>query len=45
MRRADRLFRLVNLLQRKASPITAKAIAMELEVSERTVYRLSLIHI
>lgn len=39
LRRADRLFRMVNLMQRKRGPITAKAIAEELEVSVRTVYR------
>lgn len=39
MRRADRLFRLVTLLQRRSGPITAKIIADELEVSVRTVYR------
>ena len=38
MRRADRLFRLVQLL-RKSRVVTAEALARELEVSERTVYR------
>ncbi len=38
MRRADRLFQIIQLLRRK-HVITASAIAQELEVSERTVYR------
>jgi predicted DNA-binding transcriptional regulator YafY len=38
MRRADRLFRLVGLLQRRRT-VTAAALAERLEVSERTVYR------
>ncbi|MEX0781741.1 MAG: YafY family protein [Dehalococcoidia bacterium] len=38
MRRADRLFQIIQLLRRK-HVITASAIARELEVSERTVYR------
>jgi predicted DNA-binding transcriptional regulator YafY len=38
MRRADRLFRLVQLL-RRSRLVTAQRIATELEVSERTVYR------
>jgi len=38
MRRADRLFRLVGLLQRRRV-ITAATLAERLEVSERTVYR------
>ena len=38
MRRADRLFRLVQLL-RRSRLVTAQRIARELEVSERTVYR------
>ncbi|MFO0561704.1 MAG: YafY family protein [Polyangiales bacterium] len=40
MRRADRLFRIVELLRRaKRHALTAKHIAESLEVSERTVYR------
>lgn len=39
MRRADRLFRLATLMQRRSGPITAKSIGDELEVSVRTVYR------
>ncbi|MBI5548414.1 MAG: YafY family transcriptional regulator [Deltaproteobacteria bacterium] len=38
MRRADRLFQLVQLLRRRRV-VTARALAEELEVSERTVYR------
>ncbi len=38
MRRADRLFRLVERLRRRG-PVTAAALAEELEVSARTVYR------
>jgi len=38
MRRADRLFRLVQLL-RRSRLVTAARLANELEVSERTVYR------
>lgn len=38
MRRADRLFQIIQLL-RVRSTITAAAIARELEVSDRTVYR------
>ncbi|MGO4725350.1 MULTISPECIES: helix-turn-helix transcriptional regulator [unclassified Inquilinus] len=39
VRRADRLFQIVQILRRTRSPITAAAIAEELEVSKRTVYR------
>ena len=39
MRRADRLFQIIQILRRHARPITADAIAAELEVSKRTVYR------
>ena len=38
MRRADRLFQVIQLLRRR-HVLTAAAIAEELEVSERTVYR------
>jgi len=38
MRRADRLFRLVTLLSR-ARVVTARDLATQLEVSERTIYR------
>ena len=39
MRRADRLFQIVQILRRGRQPITAEAIAQELETSKRTVYR------
>src|SRR6185503_6273124 len=39
MRRADRLFRIVQLLRRRRTVVTAAQIAAKLEVSERTVYR------
>lgn len=38
MRRADRLFQLVQLLRRRRT-VTASELARSLEVSERTVYR------
>ncbi len=39
MRRADRLFQIIQILRRSSRPITAAALADELEVSKRTVYR------
>ncbi len=39
MRRADRLFQILQILRRSTQPMTAAAIADELEVSKRTVYR------
>jgi len=39
MRRADRLFRIVQLLRRRRTVVTAAQIANKLEISERTVYR------
>ena len=39
MRKADRLFQLIQILRRTSRPVTAAAIAAELEVSRRTVYR------
>jgi predicted DNA-binding transcriptional regulator YafY len=39
MRRADRLFRIVQLLRRRRTVVTAAQLAGKLEVSERTVYR------
>ncbi len=39
MRRADRLFQIIQILQRRSSAITADIIATELEVSVRTIYR------
>jgi len=39
MRRADRLFQIIQILRRSSQPVTAGEIAAELEVSVRTVYR------
>lgn len=39
MRRADRLFQIIQILRRVPRPVTADAIAMELEISKRSVYR------
>ena len=39
MRRADRLFQIIQILRRARRPVTAVAIAEELETSLRTVYR------
>ena len=39
MRRADRLFQIIQILRRSTRPVTARALAAELEVSKRTVYR------
>ena len=39
MRRADRLFQLIEILRRAKRPVTAAAIAEELETSKRSVYR------
>jgi predicted DNA-binding transcriptional regulator YafY len=39
MNRADRLLRLVQALRRHRRPVTADALAFELEVSPRTIYR------
>lgn len=39
MRRADRLFQIIQILRRSARPVTGAALAAELEVSTRTVYR------
>ncbi len=39
MRRADRLFSLIQVLRRQRRPVTAEAIAQELETSKRTIYR------
>ena len=39
MRRADRLFRIIQILRRKKRPATANEIAEELEISLRTCYR------
>lgn len=39
LRRADRLFQIIQILRRSTRPVTAAALAEELEVSKRTVYR------
>lgn len=39
MRRADRLLQIVQVLRRHGRPVTAQALAAELEVSRRTIYR------
>lgn len=39
MRKADRLFQIIQILRRSNRPITGAALAQELEVSKRTVYR------
>src|SRR4051794_10770758 len=39
MRRADRLFQIIQLVRRRRTVTTAAQIASRLEVSERTVYR------
>jgi predicted DNA-binding transcriptional regulator YafY len=39
MRRADRLFQIIQILRRSPRPVTAGDIARELEVSPRTIYR------
>lgn len=39
MRRADRLFQIIQILRRTGRPLTAEVMAQELETSKRTVYR------
>jgi predicted DNA-binding transcriptional regulator YafY len=39
MRKADRLFEIIQILRRSKKPVTAEAIAEELETSKRSVYR------
>jgi len=39
MRRADRLFEIIQVFRRARGPVTAAAIAAELETSKRTIYR------
>ena len=39
MRRADRLFQIIQILRRAGGPVTAAALAAELETSKRSVYR------
>src|SRR2546423_1568460 len=39
MRRADRLFQIIQILRRSTRPVTASALSAELETSTRSVYR------
>jgi predicted DNA-binding transcriptional regulator YafY len=39
MRRADRLFQIIQILRRTRRPVTADAIGEEVEASKRTIYR------
>lgn len=39
MRRADRLFQIIQILRRSTGPVTAASLAAELETSKRSVYR------
>lgn len=39
MRRADRLFEIIQVLRRASGPLTADRIATELETTKRTIYR------
>eukprot|EP01037_Dinobryon_pediforme_P029593 gene29593-33300_t len=39
MRRADRLFQIIQVLRRSSQPVTAGRLAEELEVSKRSIYR------
>ncbi|MFV3073285.1 helix-turn-helix transcriptional regulator [Niveispirillum fermenti] len=39
MRRADRLFQIIQILRRASRPVTAEIIATELEISRRSIYR------
>lgn len=39
MRRADRLFQIIQILRGAKQPVTARALSEELEISMRTVYR------
>src|SRR5271165_857845 len=39
MRRANRLFQIIQILRRSPRPVTASMLAEELEVSKRSVYR------
>jgi predicted DNA-binding transcriptional regulator YafY len=39
MRRADRLFQIIQILRRTSKPVTAARLGAELETSKRTVYR------
>jgi len=39
MRRAERLFEIIQILRRVRKPVTAEQLARELETSKRSVYR------
>jgi predicted DNA-binding transcriptional regulator YafY len=39
MRKADRLFQIIQILRRSSRPVTSAQLAEELEVARRTVYR------
>lgn len=39
VRRADRLFQIIQVLRRSTQPVTASQLGVELEVSQRSVYR------
>ena len=39
MRRADRLFQIIQILRRSSGPVTAESLAEELETSKRSIYR------
>src|SRR5215472_15332657 len=39
MRRADRLFQIIQILRRTPEPVTGAALAAELNTSKRTLYR------
>jgi predicted DNA-binding transcriptional regulator YafY len=39
MRRADRLFQIIQIMRRSTRPVTADMLADELEISKRSVYR------
>jgi predicted DNA-binding transcriptional regulator YafY len=39
MRKADRLFQIIQILRRSRGPVTADALAAELETSKRSIYR------
>src|ERR1044071_7984054 len=39
MRRAERLFQIIQIMRRSSRPVTADGIAAELETSKRSVYR------
>jgi predicted DNA-binding transcriptional regulator YafY len=39
MRRADRLFQIIQVLRRSSRPMTAAALSEEIEISRRTIYR------